>query len=150
MDASTRLVTAQAVALAGLLWPGRARWRLPRGVVVPATTAAAAGAAVSVAGALPHGRRLTPHVAPPQDLPLLQDGVYRHSRNPIYAGLLLGAAGWAVLRRRPEPLVAWSALVLVLRVKVRHEERHLGARFGDAYRAYAARTPRFWPLPGLR
>lgn len=149
MDTSSRLVTAQAVTLAGLLWPGRARWPLPRAVVGLAVTTTAAGVAISVAGALRHGTRLTPHVAPPRDLPLLQDGVYARSRNPIYAGLLLGGAGWAVLRRRPEPLVAWVALTAVLQLKVRHEEHHLEARFGDPYRTYVARTPRFWALPGL-
>lgn len=148
MDTSSRLVTAQAVALAGLLWPGRARWRLPRAVVGLASITTAAGTALAVAGALPHGTRLTPHVAPPRDLPLLQDGVYAHGRNPIYAGLLLAGAGWALLRRRPETVVAWVALTAVLQLKVRHEERHLEARFGDPYRAYVARTPRFWPLPG--
>ncbi|UNX56261.1 hypothetical protein MF406_08730 [Georgenia sp. TF02-10] len=51
----------------------------------------------------------------------------------------------AVLRRRPGPLLAALALTAVLTAKSRAEEAALAARFGDAYRSYAARTPRLLP-----
>ena len=143
MDPADRIVVAQAAGLAALLWPGRARWQLPRPVATAAVTACLAGAAVAVAGALPHGSRLTPRVAPPQDAAMLDTGLYAVSRNPIYAGLLVGSAGLAVLRRRPEPLLAHAALVAVLTVKTRREEVHLLERFGAAYADYRNRTPRF-------
>ena len=143
MDPADRIFVAQAAALAGLLWPGRGRWELPRPVAVAAFTASLAGAAVAVLGARPHGARLTPRVAPPPDATMFDDGLYRMSRHPIYAGLLVAGAGLAVLRRRPEPLLAHAALVVVLTVKTRREEVHLLERFGPAYAEYRARTPRF-------
>ena len=137
------VVVVQAFAIAALAWPGRARWQLPAPVAVLAGGATAAGAALGLLAAVPHAGRLTPRVEPPEDIGLLTGGVYELSRNPMYAGLLLAGAGWAVLRRRPEPVAAWAVLAAVLRAKARREERRLHARFGSDYERYRARTPRF-------
>ncbi|KGM14724.1 hypothetical protein N867_16715, partial [Actinotalea fermentans ATCC 43279 = JCM 9966 = DSM 3133] len=112
-----------------------------------AGTAMVAGATFAVAAGSAHGTRLTPRVEPPDDAPLLTTGPYAVSRNPIYGGLLLGTSGWAVLRRRPEPLLAWGALLAVLTRKAVREERRLAARYGPTFEAYRARTPRFLGLP---
>jgi protein-S-isoprenylcysteine O-methyltransferase Ste14 len=140
-------VGAQGLSLAGLLWPGRARWRLPAAVTAGAAVLLSAGTALAVAGARAQGRHLTPHVEPPADAPLLMTGPYRVSRNPVYAGLMAAAAGFAVLRRRVEPLVAFAALAATLHVKTGMEEQALKARFGAEYDAYCARTPRLLGLP---
>ena len=137
------VVVVQALALAALAWPGGARWRLPPQVTALAGGATAAGVALGLLAAVPHAGRLTPRVEPPDDIGLLADGVYALSRNPMYAGLLLAGAGWAVLRRRPEPVAAWAVLAAVLKAKARREERRLHARFGPEYERYRARTPRF-------
>ena len=137
------VVLAQAGALAGLLWPGRGRWPLPGPVRALARTALTAGVAFGIAAGARHGTRLTPSVHPHTEGSLITDGLYSVSRNPIYAGLLVGGAGWAVLRRRTEPLLAWIALLTALVVKVRKEERHLHDRFGHRYTDYRRRTPRF-------
>lgn len=148
IDRADRIVVAQAVALAALAWPGRTRWSLPAPVTRTAAIATASGLALAVWGVRPHGSRLTPRVAPPPDQPLLRSGPYAISRNPIYAGLLLAGAGWALLRRRPEPLLAWAASTVVLSVKVRREEARLGERFGAPYEDYRRSTPRFLGLRG--
>lgn len=141
------VVVVQALAIAALGWPGRARWQLPLPVTFLAGGATVAGAALGLLSAVPHAGRLTPRVEPPEDIGLLADGVYALSRNPMYAGLLLAGAGWAVLRRRPEPVAAWAVLAAVLQVKARREERRLHARFGREYERYRERTPRFLGLP---
>ena len=141
MEPSAPLLVAQALASGGLAWPGRARWPLPPPVRAAATAATAAGAAVAATGAGLHGRLLTPHVEPPGEARLLTTGPYRLSRHPIYAGLVLAGGGVAVLRRRPEPLVAWVVLAAVLHRKSRLEERWLAVRFGRAWDEYARRTP---------
>lgn len=141
------IVVVQALALAALAWPGRARWPLPGPLRVLAGSALLAGGAFGVAAGAVHGGLLTPRVEPPRDAELLTDGVYAISRNPIYGGLLTAGAGWAVLRRRPEPVVAWCVLLAALVAKARHEEHRLAARFGPAYTDYHRRTPRFVGLP---
>ncbi|MBX9244262.1 hypothetical protein ICW40_05505 [Actinotalea ferrariae] len=137
-----RLVVAQLGAVAALGWPGRARWRLSRVVAVSAAAAVALGGTFAAWAAREHGSRLTPHVQPPDGAVLLVTGPYATSRHPIYAALALASAGAAVLRRRPEPLLAWVALVAVLDRKTRLEERLLLERFGDAYERYRSTTPR--------
>lgn len=109
--------------------------------------AMATGSALALSGLAAQGRQLTPRVTPPPSATLLTSGPYAVSRHPVYAGLLLGAAGFAVLRRRPEPLAAWVALAAVLHVKTGAEERILRERFAD-YADYAARTPRLFGVPG--
>lgn len=147
MQPGDRVVVAQAVALAVTAWPGRARWRLRRPLAAAAALVAVGGAGLALAGLAAQGRQLTPRVTPPPQAVLLTTGVYRLSRHPVYAGLLVGAAGWALGRCRPEPLVGWLALAAVLHVKSGMEERELQARFGDAYAQYAARTPRLLGIP---
>ena len=141
------LVLAQALAGAGLLWPGRARWRLPRALTVACLVAGAAGTALAEEGVRFLGRDLTPFVAPRDGARLQTAGPYEISRNPVYAGLLVAGAAVAVLRRRPEPLAAFAVLATVLHVKSGVEEGRLRERFGDEYAVYAARTPRLLGLP---
>lgn len=142
------VVVGQAVCLAALAWPGRPRWRLRTTTAVVAAAAAAAGTALAVAAGAAHGPHLTPRVEPPDGAPLLTAGPYAVSRHPVYGGLLLATAGWALLRRRPEPLLAWGGLLAVLTVKTAREETRLAVRYGPAYEDYRARTPRFVGLPG--
>jgi protein-S-isoprenylcysteine O-methyltransferase Ste14 len=141
------VVGAQLAAIAGLTWPGRPRWSLPRPVAAGAAALIGTGVAVAAAGAKRQGLQLTPWVEPRANAELITDGVYAWTRNPMYAGILLAGAGLALLRRRPEPLVSYAALSAVLHVKTGMEERRLHARFGEAYSRYAERTPR---LLGLR
>jgi protein-S-isoprenylcysteine O-methyltransferase Ste14 len=144
-DASDLLVAAQTAALAGVAWPGRGRGTLPGVVRAGAAGLVVGGAALAVASGARLGDGLTPRVEPPGDAPLRTDGPYALSRHPLYAGLLAAATGVAVLRRRPEPLVALGVLSLVLHVKAGVEEGRLRARFGSAYADYAAGTPRLVP-----
>lgn len=141
-DPADVLIGAQALTLAGLLWPGRGRWSLPRPVRRGALLAVGGGAALSLAGVRQLGADLTVRVEPRHGADLRTSGVYALSRNPVYAGLLVAATGFAMLRRRPEPLVALAALSGVLHVKSGVEETRLRKRFGAEYEVYARRVPR--------
>ncbi len=141
------VVAAQLTALAGLAWPGRGRWRIPRVVRTGALAAMTGGGVVSAAGLGTLGREATIWVEPQDGARLRTSGAYALSRNPVYTGLLVGAAGFAVLRRRREPLVAFAALAGVLHLKASLEERRLSARFGAEYDDYARRVPRLIGLP---
>lgn len=134
------LVAAQFLLLAALLLPGEPLWSAPA-VTAAAALLAAAGAALAAAGLLAIGRDIVPWVAPRPGAPLRTAGAYRLTRNPIYLGILIGAAGWVLWRARIELVVVWALLAVVLVTKARVEQRHLLAAFGDDYRAYADRTP---------
>lgn len=79
--------------------------------------------------------------------PLITDGAFRYVRHPIYAlQMLLMACSLVVVPTAPMLAIAVVHAVLV-HLKARNEERHLGRVHGDAYRRYAARTGRFLPWP---
>uniref|UniRef100_E6VD43 Isoprenylcysteine carboxyl methyltransferase n=1 Tax=Rhodopseudomonas palustris (strain DX-1) TaxID=652103 RepID=E6VD43_RHOPX len=71
-------------------------------------------------------------------------GPFRFSRNPIYLAntLLLTGIGLAVGNGWFVPLALLMA-VLVDRLAIRREERHLAIRFGNAWIEYASMTPRW-------
>ena len=75
---------------------------------------------------------------------LCTDGPFRFSRNPIYLGDWLILSGVALILNTAWPLVFAPVIWGLLRYGViRHEEAHLEAKFGDAYRAYKARVRRW-------
>lgn len=141
------LVAMQLLSAAGLGWPGEPRWRLRRPVAGLALVSGAVGGALATEGLRFLGRDVTPFVEPLPEARLRTTGPFAISRNPVYVGGLLTAGAIAVLRRRPEPLVAFAVLAAVLHLKVNAEERQLRERFGVAYTEYAARTPRLFGLP---
>lgn len=78
---------------------------------------------------------------------LLADGPYRHTRNPLYLGTLLHTVGIALLMP-PAGAVFTIAAIWILQVRLAlAEEPFLTRQFGEAYRRYMERVPRFLPSP---
>lgn len=78
---------------------------------------------------------------------LLADGPYRRSRNPLYLGTLLHTIGIALLMP-PAGAVFAIAAIWILQIRLAlAEEPFLTQRFGQAYREYEERVPRFLPAP---
>ena len=138
-----------AVALAalglGAAWPldspppNSVRWLRMAGAAIAAT-----GVALDVAAMLAMRRARTnilPHRGADR---LVTDGAFALTRNPIYVGNTLLLAGLGVAL--PSAWMVAGALLaalLVDRLAIRREERHLSARFGQAYADYVARVPRW-------
>ena len=74
---------------------------------------------------------------------LLTTGPYRYTRNPMYVGAILIWSGWAVLLGSRRVAVGAATVTTGLQAAVAWEERQLVRRFGDDWRAFAARTPRW-------
>lgn len=127
------LVAAVAVAAwshgpSGWPWVG---WAIAvPGILLGLWGGAALGAGLT-ASPLPNGR-----------VPLRRTGPYAISRHPIYAALLVVAAGAVVWSGGWVTAVAWLLLAALLWAKSEWEEYRLAQRFPD-YDAYAAVTPRF-------
>jgi protein-S-isoprenylcysteine O-methyltransferase Ste14 len=81
---------------------------------------------------------------------LVTDRLYAFSRNPIFLGMLVLVAGYAMMLPTVLSLVVLVALYLGIRQQVAAEEAYLVATYGEAYRAYAARVGRFVPGIGKR
>ena len=75
---------------------------------------------------------------------LICHGLYRWSRNPVYLGTVLLAAGVAILLGTLAPLLVVIVVFAILQEGfIRREERLLDDTFGDRYRAYR-RSVRRW------
>ena len=145
---SRALVTAQFVLLLALvLVPRGGGWVVPPWLRVVAGVLGVVGVVIMLLGGTALGRGLTAAPLPNAHAQLRTGGLYRFVRHPIYSGLLLMAGAIAVVSGSVARLVVFAALVGLINVKARWEERQLMRRFPD-YAAYAARTPRF--LPGTR
>jgi protein-S-isoprenylcysteine O-methyltransferase Ste14 len=78
---------------------------------------------------------------------LVTDGIFGRTRNPLYVGILVALCGvglifdldWMLLLIPPSWLLLHFAVV-------RREERYLERKFGDAYRRYKERVPRYPPV----
>jgi protein-S-isoprenylcysteine O-methyltransferase Ste14 len=71
-------------------------------------------------------------------------GPYRFSRNPIYLSHVVLTGGIGLIAQSPFVLLLLPVLVLAFaRLSILPEERYLERRFGDDFRAYAARTRRW-------
>jgi protein-S-isoprenylcysteine O-methyltransferase Ste14 len=75
---------------------------------------------------------------------LVTFGLYAQSRNPMYVGAMIAFLGLAVATGNVWRVLALPALLWVLHnLAILREERHLEARFGEEWRTWAARTPRW-------
>jgi protein-S-isoprenylcysteine O-methyltransferase Ste14 len=71
-------------------------------------------------------------------------GPFRFSRNPIYLGMTVSYAGLAVLFNAAWAIVLLPVvLVMLTRLVVEREERHLADAFGAEYETYRARVRRW-------
>jgi protein-S-isoprenylcysteine O-methyltransferase Ste14 len=75
---------------------------------------------------------------------LTTTGPYAYTRNPLYLGSILIAAGFIVAARNPWIVLAAVVMFVVIYLPViRAEESHLRSVFAD-YDEYAAQVPRFF------
>ncbi|MEK7795759.1 MAG: isoprenylcysteine carboxylmethyltransferase family protein [Candidatus Hydrogenedentota bacterium] len=83
---------------------------------------------------------------------LVQEGIFAHSRNPLYVGNLMVLAGLIVIHGAPLFIAIGGAFYFFAYITITlAEEEFLGAKFGDKYREYCQRVPRFIPrLKGIR
>jgi uncharacterized membrane protein YphA (DoxX/SURF4 family) len=134
--------------------PWRTRWRVRIGYPVgiacfllahPAPTTLVCGGSLAALGLLIRAAAagyLHKHET------LAASGPYAWTRNPLYFGSLLLAAGFLLA------VASWlAALVAILYVAVfypgvmHREEQELRAEYGAAFEDYARRVPLFWPRP---
>jgi protein-S-isoprenylcysteine O-methyltransferase Ste14 len=107
----------------------------------------ASGMAVVLYSFFALGKSLTASPVPKEDGKLVTGGLYSRVRHPIYFGLLLASIG-VVLDAGPWPQFAIVLLLYVLlNIKASYEEELLAKRYPE-YKAYAKKTPRFFPRIG--
>ena len=75
---------------------------------------------------------------------LAQEGVYAWSRNPQYATAIAAYSALGLATASPAPAALAAALVAVYALMAIAEEPWLEAAYGESYRTYRARVPRFF------
>lgn len=83
---------------------------------------------------------------------LVTEGLFRHSRNPLYVGKFLMALGLGIAANRWSAALALTfAYSFMYHTVVLAEEAYLRNKFGADFDAYCRQVPRWWPrLSGLR
>lgn len=125
-----------------VIWPlpkeGNGFWLTLAGIV--GTTA---GAVLAVFASSDMGRRW--RVGVPDQAPdaLVTTGLFRFSRNPVFAGMLMIALGLAVAVPADLMVLTAFAFWLACEMQVRDEEAFLLSAFGKEYADYMARV-RCW------
>src|SRR5450631_207717 len=118
-----------------LSWPER---------IVIAVVLIGAGVALAIP-AMRGFRSAGTHVEPwKPSSALVTDGIFGWLRNPMYVGLAFLVSGLGIALASDWTLVMIVPALLMLHFGVvKREERYLEAKFGDAYRQYKARVPRY-------
>jgi hypothetical protein len=78
-------------------------------------------------------------------LMLVTTGIFAWLRNPMYFALVLLLAGIAIAIGSDWMLVLVVPAALILHFGVvKREERYLAGKFGESYRSYMDKVPRYW------
>jgi len=104
----------------------------------------AAGLVLAARGLLDLRDALTPLPHPRDGAELVDTGSYALVRHPIYGGIVLAAAGYALVVGSPLALAGAAILLGFFRLKSGREEAWLRERY-PAYETYATRTKRMIP-----
>ncbi len=137
------LVFAGSMALLARFAPTAIR--IPAAAYV-AVLLAAVGAAIAVAGVRAFRRQRTTvnPLAPERASALVDSGVYRHTRNPMYLGMALALAGWGVFMGDLAALAGVPLFVAYIdRFQIVPEERALAKAFGPAFAVYVQTVSRW-------
>jgi protein-S-isoprenylcysteine O-methyltransferase Ste14 len=132
-------------------WGGRLRvWPLPAPELLGwlGVALSALGLGLRVAAMRQLGTRFSPLLALQREHALETTGCYARVRHPGYLGSLLASWGAAIVFGSAMALPLAALMSAFQWNRVRREEDLLESRFGDAWRAYAARTGAL--LPRLR
>lgn len=75
---------------------------------------------------------------------LISSGVYRYSRNPMYLGVLLLLAGWAIYLGNVLSMTGLIVFIAyITRFQIIPEERLLSQKFGVAFDSYKSKVRRW-------
>lgn len=86
---------------------------------------------------------LTPFPTPKEKGVLVQTGLYKYIRHPIYTGIILFALGWGVFDESIWKISIGMLLWVLFYFKSSYEETLLMNKF-EAYKAYRETTGRFF------
>ena len=103
------------------------------------------GIVIAIWAAILLGPNLTPFPKPKPSGQLIQTGLYKLVRHPIYFGVILISFGWAGIEQTIYTLVLALVLLIFFDLKSRQEERWLTQKFSE-YDVYKQNTKKLIPF----
>jgi protein-S-isoprenylcysteine O-methyltransferase Ste14 len=103
------------------------------------------GAAIRGAGLWSLGRQFSSYVTLQENHQLVQTGLYKRVRHPMYLGLLMSVAGLPLVFRSWLVIPIWGLALLFVLLRMGQEERLLAEHFGSEFESYRRRTWRLLP-----
>jgi len=89
-------------------------------------------------------KSISPFPSPRKDAVLIQVGIYKFIRHPIYTSILLCTFGWAIYSNSMFRMIVFVSLILLFEIKSNFEETLLIKRFKD-YINYKKITGKYFP-----
>jgi protein-S-isoprenylcysteine O-methyltransferase Ste14 len=102
------------------------------------------GTIIALIAAINLGKNLTPLPRPKENAELVQTGLYRLVRHPIYFGVIVLSIGWGVIQQSALVWLYVLVIAIFFDIKSRKEERWLVARF-SRYADYQGRVRKLIP-----
>lgn len=88
-------------------------------------------------------KNLSPFPTPRQSATLVQSGIYKYIRHPIYSGILFFTLGFSMYSENTLRLLIFFMLLILFRFKAVYEEKLLQNKFSN-YAAYKKKTGMFF------
>ena len=102
------------------------------------------GAVIALIAAVNLGKNLTPLPRPKENAELIQNGLYRLVRHPIYFGVIVLSIGWGLIQQSTLIWLYVIVIAIFFDIKSRKEERWLTERF-STYADYQGRVRKLIP-----
>ena len=102
------------------------------------------GAVIALIAAVNLGKNLTPLPRPKENAELIQNGLYRFVRHPIYFGVIVLSIGWGLIQQSTLIWLYVIVIAIFFDIKSRKEERWLTERF-STYADYQGRVRKLIP-----
>ena len=103
-----------------------------------------AGIIISLASLLTLNKNLSPFPSPKTSSELIQSGIYKYVRHPIYLGILLFTFGFSLYSENTLRLLIFLALLILFIFKATYEEKLLQDKF-PGYADYKKTTVMLLP-----
>ena len=102
------------------------------------------GIVIAVLSMMQLNIHLSPFPSPKKGSKLVQNGLYKYVRHPIYSGILIALFGYGLYTSSSYRLIISVTLLVLFYHKSRYEETRLQFTFSD-YKSYQKTTGRFFP-----
>ncbi|MEO8822300.1 MAG: isoprenylcysteine carboxylmethyltransferase family protein [Ginsengibacter sp.] len=108
-----------------------------------------AGIVISITSLLALNKNLSPFPTPKPGAELIQSGIYKYTRHPIYSSILFFTFGFSLYSENTLRLIIFFLLLILFRFKAIYEEKLLEDKYSN-YDTYKKTTGMFLPKIKLR